>query len=212
MSKLSSNKFGLIGGLSAVVFFLTFLILGFIQPNYNHFRDPISVLVSGKFGWIQEINLMVFMISLISIVLGLLKSVVKTRFELIRNIFIICVVDVFVVLLFPAVRPAGAGKLSLSSLPLEGKIHYYSVWALMLLIAVLLYLLVQELKNNSRWKKVVPYSYFNLIFNLIFGTAWFTLSDSVFLLPWMGLLQKLVVTNFLMWLGVVGYKLWRFEE
>ncbi len=68
------------------------------------------------------------------------------------------------------------------------------------------------MRKNLNWKKIIPYSYFVLFFNLIFGTLWYYFNEHGFLFKWKGLFQKIIVFNVLAWLGVVGFRLWKLER
>jgi len=45
--------YGLISAFGALFFLISVLLLGLVQPGYNHMIDTISVLVLGKYGWVQ---------------------------------------------------------------------------------------------------------------------------------------------------------------
>ncbi|MDD4937860.1 MAG: DUF998 domain-containing protein [Candidatus Shapirobacteria bacterium] len=209
--KLTSSRFGLIGGSLSILFFLCFLTLGFLQPDYNHIRDTISKLVDGKFGWIQTLNFGILIFSAVFIGFGLKKNIIKNKNILATITFWLCVIELIGVLIFPADKIITNYHFGFTSLSLTGKIHYLAAFILIITISMMAFLIIQDMKKNLYWKKLVPYSYFVLFFNLIFGIIWYYFNEQGFLFEWKGLFQKIIVINILVWLVIVGFRLWKLE-
>ncbi len=134
-TKLTSSRAGLVGGILSILFFLCFLILGFLQPDYNHIRDTISELVDGNFGWIQTLNFGILIFSAIFIGFGLKKNIIKNN--LIIIIFWLCVIELIGVLIFPADKITTNYHLGFIFLSLTGKIHYLVTFILIITISVM---------------------------------------------------------------------------
>lgn len=197
--KLTSSKAGLIGGILSILFFLCFLVLGFLQPGYNHLRDTISELVLGNYGWVQTINFGMIIVSTILVGFGLEKNI-KTKNSFTRVTFWMCIFELIVVLICPVDNK------------ILGIIHYLSTFILIITIALMILSKIKDMRLNLYWKNFVPYSYFVLLFNLIFGMVWFYFKKNGILFEWKGLFQKIIILNVIVWLSIVGFKLWKLER
>ena len=210
--KLNPNRAGLIGAVLSIIFFLCFLILGFLQSDYNHIRDTISELVDGKFGWIQTLNFGILIFSAILIGFGLKKNIIKNKNTLATTTFWLCVIELIIVLIFPIDKEVIGYHSGFISLSLTGKIHYLTAFILIITISIMALSIIKDMKKDFNWKKLIPYSCFVLFFNLIFGTLWYYFNEHGFLFGWKGLSQKIIITNILVWLSVVGFKLWKLRK
>jgi hypothetical protein len=197
MVKLVVRKFGLFGAVSAILFYVIFLALGFFQSDYSLVRDTVSKLVSGEYCWIQTFNFLILILSTFLISFGLKKTLIKNN--VISKVFYLIFVELFFVLVFPIGET------------FFGVVHYIITFLLIITISVLILLIVKDMKKNSFWKNLVPYFIFTLLFNLIFGSIWYIFDYFQILVDWQGLFQKIIILNMISWLSVTGFKLWRFK-
>lgn len=201
--KVTWGKMGLMGGFLSILFFLCFFILGFLQPDYNHLRDTVSMLVMGNFGWIQTINFVILILSAVFVFGGLKKNINENKSNLMTATFRLLIAELIVVLIFPIDR---------NNISLFSKIHYLTTFVLILTITIFVMSVIRSMKRNLYWKKLVPYTYFVLFFNFIFGIIWFYINEAGLLFEWKGLFQKIVIMNVVIWLSIVGFKLWKLEK
>ena len=61
----------LCGAVAGPLFILTFLIEGYLRPNYNSWRSPVSVLSQGSRGWVQQLNFFITGALLVAFAWGL---------------------------------------------------------------------------------------------------------------------------------------------
>ncbi|MES2202839.1 MAG: DUF998 domain-containing protein [Patescibacteria group bacterium] len=59
------------GVVAGPLFVATFLVEGYMRPNYNPLRKPVSVLSQGRRGWVQKANFFVSGVLLIAYAYGL---------------------------------------------------------------------------------------------------------------------------------------------
>lgn len=196
IKQLTPRKSGLIGAILAIIFFLFFLILGFLQPGYNHFRDTVSELVLGSYGWIQTINFGILIVSTILVGFSLKKHI-KTKNSFTRMTFWMCIFELVVIFICPV-----NSKILII-------IHNLSVFILIITVTLMIFSMIKGIKLNLYWKKFVPYFYFALLFNLIFGMLWFYFKENGILFEWKGLFQKIIILNMIIWLSTTGFRLWR---
>ncbi len=211
-SMIKTRVVGLMGMILASIFGLITLVLGLIQPGYNHLRDPISVLVNGQWGWIQQLNFVVFMLALIMIGLAL-KQEIWQQCHFKKGLlvsFIICVIGVVVVILFP-ITSSNIEHLNFSRLTLIGKIHYLATIELLVAMGGFFYFLIEAIIRNDKLKNLVPLSRFVLYFNMLFGSLLFYFNEKGLLVDYLGLGQKILIGNVVIWMVAVGYRLAKFR-
>ncbi len=197
MNKSVFGKLGLVGAFLAIVFCIIFLILGFLQPDYNVYRDTVSELIDGKYGWIQMINFLILIVSVTLVAFSLKNVLIKNY--LIYKVFYLILIELFLILFFPS------GK------DLLGTIHYLTTFLLVVSISVMVLLMIEDMKKDLYWKRLIPYFVFVLLFNLIFGLGWFAFNHFQLLIEWRGLSQKIIILNMIAWLSVTGFSLWSFK-
>ena len=191
--KILPNKMGLIGSICAILFFIIFLVLGLIQPNYNHVSNTVSELVLGKWGWIQNVNFVIFTFSGIFIYLGLRKIVVVN--QLMKVSVFLSITGMIMLLVFPT------GKF----------FHYFFAYILMVTVSLMAFGIVKGIKNNHEFDRIKKYSYGVLILNLIGGNFVFWLMGQGLCLGWIGLFQKILIVNVVAWLTVLGWKIYKYN-
>lgn len=74
-NKSAHSRFPLILGMIAgPLFILTFIIEGFLRPNYNPLSHPVSSLSIGNLGWIQTLNFIITGIFVLAFSIGLRRT------------------------------------------------------------------------------------------------------------------------------------------
>jgi len=211
-TSVSMGKVGLIGAGLAVTFLLIFTVLGFLQPGYNHLGYTISSLVVGEFGWIQTLNFFVLAGAFVFIGLGLGKSITGRNFSSIFYIFCTFAASACFLAIMPADKSSNQEVISLASLSTPGKIHWLFVLVLGLFTPAMLFPVIQGMRKNKEWKSLLPLSIGFLVFNLIVGVSWYALVSFGYLHELKGIIQKILVFNVVVWLSILGYKIWVLDK
>jgi hypothetical protein len=197
MNKSICGILGLVGVFFSVVFYIIFLIIGFLQPGYSFYKDSVSELISGKYGWIQNINFLILIVAVGLVAFSLKNMLIKNN--LINKMFYLILLELFLILIFPL-------KSNIFVI-----IHYTTTFLLVFSISIMVLLMIADMKKNLYWKKLVPYYTFVLLFNFIFGLGWFVLNYFQLLTGWLGLFQKIIILNMITWLSLNGYSLWKYR-
>lgn len=203
---------GLIGSSLAILFFLVFMVLGFFQPGYDHIRNTISALVVGEMGWIQTLNFFVLALSFTCIGFGLGKALTHKSSNHIFALFLTFAICTTILAMIPADKIDSQELIRLDTLSTAGKIHWFFVLGLILIVPITLPLLIKEMWRNTNWKSMALYTTTILVINLIAGLLWYLLVSNGSLNEGKGLIQKLLATNVLIWLVVVGRRLWMLDS
>lgn len=209
LKNILTKKFvGMTGALLAMVFGVIVLILGLVQPEYNHIRDTVSMLAVGKLGWVQQINFVLLIMSMLVIVYRLKDDVWKYAKSKKGLVFFfgLCIVGVVMAVMFPT-DPNKYGHRNFSNLSFLGKIHYGVTGELLIAMGGFMYQVLEAMKRSGRWGKLLPLTRYVLYFNLIFGLIWFGCNEMGWLVGYLGLFQKILITNVLVWLVAVGIRL-----
>lgn len=209
---LSPGKAGLVGGILSILFFLIVVVLGFTQPGYNHFQNTISYLVVGEMGWIQTVNFMLLALALVLVGYGFGVSLLKMQVNIITAVFWMLAFSLLMIALIPTEKTGELETISLDSFSLVGRLHYLTVFVLLFLIPIPVIKVISFMQKSSDWKNLASYTRIVLIFNFLVGLLWFFLINGGYLQEWKGLIQKILVTNVLIWLTVIGYRVWKLES
>ncbi len=209
---LAPGRAGLIGAYLAIQFFLTVLLLGLFQPGYDHLTDTISMLVLGKYGFIQTINFIVISLSFLCIGYGLGKNIYNKTNNRILHIFAFFAAGGVTLSLIPTDRVYSTSVFNYHLLSSVGKAHYLIVLGLLFITPILFLSLAKEFKKSEQWKSLIPITISMLIFNFIVGIAWFYMSDTNYFFVFKGLVQKVMAMNVLLWLVLVGTRLWLLDR
>ncbi len=196
---------GLISATTAILFLAIFLILGFIQPGYNHFSDTISVLIYGKWGWVQNINFIIFAIGLASLGAGLGIYFRRNLISFMSIVFYIVSADVALLAFVPA--DYTDRQVELQEFSLFGKLHIYLTMILVLSTLILIKQLMEVMKKNSAFRKYTVYTCLVFLTSFVFGSLWFVARKLGILFLWKGLWQKLLAVNLLAWIIIIGKEL-----
>ncbi len=196
---------GFISIFGPVLFLLTFLILGFVQPEYHHLDHTISMLVNGPYGWVQNVNFFILAVSFASLGLGLGRHIYGKLINFISVSFFLLSLGVIALIIFPAELVPGDTNVVLGTV---GKLHFLSSMVASLFAAVSIFFVLKTFKAHEYWSKLVKLTKIILIFNTVFIIVWFGLSFYLGLtFPLKGIMQKVLVGNVLGWMIMVGWKL-----
>ena len=123
----------------SITFFVVFVILGFIQPGYDHFRDTVSMLVLGQWGWMQVANFLLLSATVFLFGLGLGLSI---HGKVINRTFILFTLFAMVIVLsaiFPTSPVVSTSLHEFSSQNPAEKIHELLVYAMVVVAPLCLY-------------------------------------------------------------------------
>lgn len=208
MSRLT-KLCGLASIYGSVFFFMSVLILGLAQPGYNHFIDTISVLVLGKWGWIQQINFVVLAVGFASLGIGLGLFFYGRFWNKLTISFLLLALCVVFVLFFKA-DPVDRTQIKLVKLHSpEGLIHLSITFIMVMLIPLFLVDLIKKLNKSKSTQYLARYTLFIIIFNVVFSLLWFYCRYNGIGFEVKGIWQKGLAVNVLVWMMVMGSWLYK---
>ncbi|MFZ1721473.1 MAG: DUF998 domain-containing protein [Microgenomates group bacterium] len=205
--EMSYKILGLAGIAGVSIYFIIFIFLGLVQPGYNHFHDTVSALVLGEFGFIQTINFIILASSFFFVGLGVGGSMYKHKINQVSLTFILFAFVLLIAAIFPTNDLRHPSDFPASSPSLGGVIHFFGSLSLVLCAPLMLYSLFRGMRQSKYWKSLIPYTAVVLIISFVFGGVWFLLLDNVLFFAWKGFFQKLLITNVLIWMGVLSWKI-----
>lgn len=200
---------GLISIIGPTVFLLIVLILGLVQPGYNHFVDTMSVLALGKWGWIQDINFLILAITIVSFGIGLSTIFEKKIVSSISIIFSIITVCVIAFIFFPT-DAVDRTRIQLTEFnSFHGIIHLFITMVIIGFAIPLLISIRNKMKKNIQFSHLIRYTTISFVINIVVGILWYIFRRYGILFAWKGLWEKMIALNILTWIGIVGLKLVR---
>lgn len=201
---------GSISIVGSLLFFLIFLVLGFIQPGYNHLHHTISMLVNGPYGFIQNINFLIIGFTFATVGFGLGKHVYGKLINPFSLIFFTLSLGMIFLIIFPSDLIPGSNNYQVGW---SGIMHFVSSFITAFLSSLSFVFVLQVLQKHKYWQDVTFLTKAILIFNTVFVSIWFALLFFIGLqLPFKGIFQKVLVFNVLLWLTVIGIKLWQVDS
>lgn len=188
----------------SIFFSMSVLILGLVQPGYNHIIDTISVLVLGKFGWVQNGNFVILSLSIGTLGIGLGLTYYKTVWNNITNGFIFLSLCLLLDVVFKA-DPIDRTQVRLtSSHSTEGLIHLTITFLMIIIIPIIFINLIRKLKSTISTYKLGVYTSLVIGINLISGLLWYYCRYVGIGFEVKGLWQKGIVLNVLIWIIIMG--------
>ncbi|DAB30087.1 hypothetical protein A2334_00960 [Candidatus Roizmanbacteria bacterium RIFOXYB2_FULL_38_10] len=210
MHIISQTRFsGLIGMIGSTFFLSCVIVLGFIQPGYNHLTNTVSYLAVGKYGFIQSINLLILALTNTVLGMGLGKSIHRKYLNRTSAIFIFYTIVLLLVTVFPTDKSVDQSVFKLQLITFSGFLHFSVVTACLILSPLLVLLIIQDLRQNSYWKKLVPYTIGVLISNFLISCLFYVFLLSNTMIFWKGLMQKVVIFNGVIWYFVISLFLYK---
>lgn len=195
---------GFISIIGATYFLLSIIVLGFVQPGYNHLIDTISVLALGKYGWIQQVNFVVLAVSFGCLGIGLGLYFYKKWNNPITLAFLLLSLCIIFVLFFKA-DPVDRTQIKLVALhSQEGLVHFLTTFVMVILIPFFLIDLIKKLFENNQNRGLARYTIFVILFNVLFGILWFYCRRIGVGFEIKGIWQKGLALNVLIWMMVMG--------
>ena len=205
--KIDTRLAGRVAIVGSVVFFVTFVVLGLIQPGYDMTRDTVSMLVLGEWGWIQSVNFLMLAVTTLIFGLGLGWSIYKKLINPVSVIFGLFAMGFVIGTIFPTNPSTPTSVTELSVLSWTEKIHELMAFIMIVLAPLFLFPVFVSLKKSPQWRSPLPYAVGVFVFNCIVGWLWIYLLGYDWFWEWKGLLQKILITNILVWLVVMGRRM-----
>jgi len=190
--------------LGSSIYIAIVLILGLMQPGYNHFIDTMSVLVLGKWGWIQNVNFAVLAVTIALFGIGL-SIYLENKMITLTSFFFCSLACAVVVLIFLPADAVDRTHIQLVSLnSLHGLIHLITTMGIVAFTIPLVAHITRHMKKHVHFHSYVRYTLISFIINIIAGILWFIFRRYGILFEWKGIWQKLMAVNVLSWMVVLS--------
>jgi len=170
------------------------------SPNHDVVRDSISSLALTPRGWLQTIGFLAIGLLVEIYVAGLLFNIRGVRgfgFGIGLLVFL-----GFGLLMVGAFRTDPTGV----PLTTEGNIHRIMALTVFWLFPMAVLLLAPSLRNDPYWKNIFIYTVVAGILAVVLVTGLLILRDEI---SWLGLYERILVANVIIWVEVTAIKLLR---
>ena len=195
---------GVISIVGSFLYLLIVLLLGLVQPGYNHMIDTMSVLVLGQWGWVQNVNFFILAITVASFGIGLSVALKKKIFSLISLIFFALALSIIVIMVLPA-DAVDRTQVQLTALnSFHGFIHFMTTMIIVGLTIPLIITITRQMQKSTQFRHFTRYTLLSFTINIIAGILWFIFRRYGILFAWKGIWQKLMAVNVLAWMMVIG--------
>jgi hypothetical membrane protein len=191
------------GLIAPVAFTVTVVVQGLLQPDYSHVQLPISALAAWPWGWLQNLNFLVFGLLMIALAVGLHRRMRSNHRGIIGPVLLVL---------------SGFGVLLAGAFPWQRAGEEFIVPAGHLAGAALTFLgagtgliaISRRMASDPRWRSVAAYVLASgvaivALFLLIMG---FARAEDSPLHPWAGLLQRLVLAVWFPCTILLALRLW----
>jgi hypothetical protein len=200
-----------VAGLGPLLFFAVATVEGGIRSGYDAIAAPISALALGPRGWIQELNFVLFAVSLFSFAV-----VLRRQFR--DGLASIAGPGVFVIMTI-GVSLAGAFAMDApgESPTRAGRLHAVGGLLVFPWIPVVLLLMARRFRRDDRWRPFLTYTAATAIFCLV-ALVFFLLFVGTPDAPprlfseFRGLVQRVLLLPFLVWIGLVTLRAYRWTN
>jgi len=196
-----------IGGWAGVIgpslFVLVFLVEGWLRPGYDPAADYVSALALGERGWVQVTNFLIVGVCLLLFTAAVSREFPQGAASRAGPI-LLGSIGAGLLLSGPLVMdPAGTPP---GAMTWHGLVHGILGAIVFVLMPIACFVYLRRFARDARWRGLWPVT---LILGTITAVAdvVFTLATKVPALvtltaPWAGLLQRLVLVPFMVWIAV----------
>jgi len=201
------------GMLAPVLFVTVFTIAGLLRQGYDPLCTYVSELALGSGGWIQKLNF---------IVLGILMLVfsrgVATEFQIGKAsksgpVLLTIIALLFIVSGIFIMDPTGTPP---NQATIHGIIHGLAGGIIFTLMPVSCFVFLRRFHIDADWQLFQGWT---LVLGNIIAAAviMLTLTSKVPALqaafaPWLGLIQRMIIVPFMLWLFLFAYRLFRLKK
>jgi hypothetical membrane protein len=184
------------GIIGPVLYTITWLVLGFLEPTYSHTRDPISNLsaVGAPYALVMTIVIFVFAILIIVFAFGLQRGLPPGFWGSPVALVI-----------------AGVGYVGIALAPLNladpgdpNVLHTISATMTVFPMMLAPVLTFPRLRRDPKWRNLSGYS----IATTVLAFAFMVMASLPTFSGWEGLIQRLVLAVFLVWMVVIAIRLY----
>jgi hypothetical membrane protein len=197
--KMRSSNLVLAGVVGPIVFTTLIIVQGLLQPDYSHIAMPISALAAWPTGWIQNLNFYVMGALTIVFALSLHHRVRPTQRGR-AGVALLVAGGVGVVLagLFPWKMVDGV--------PTETPRHVVGAVTAFVSTGLGLIVFSRRLGADSRWRHLATYTLCSgvAVLALFVLVGFFAVDDGAPLHSWTGLLQRVLVAVWCVWMIVLA--------
>lgn len=182
---------------------ISIVVLGFIQPGYNHLRDTVSILAVGKFGWIQDFNFLLCMIILWS--LANQYPILSRHSFFVRRTLQLSGIAIGLLAFFPAqLADASIRNFHGWSNP-QSFIHFFLVASVaVVLLPVFVTQCIRDTATQTTWQHFHRLLYFSAATSCAAIPLWLWLRISGIGYEYKGIIEKLALLFAL-------YLVWQFQ-
>ena len=195
------------GILGPIWFILLVIVQGILQPDYSHIAMPISALAAWPAGWMQNLNFFVSAILTAAFAIGMHSAIRPRRFGL-AGIFLLLAssLGLLVVGLYPWINVNGV--------PTEPPRHVVGAVLTFVGASLGLVILSRRMAADPQWRNLSGYVLATgiamlLLFILVGG---FAIEEGTPFHPWVGLLQRILVTVWFACMFVIASRALRLPE
>ena len=196
-----------IGGWAGVVgpslFVLVFLVEGWLRPGYNPAADYVSALSLGERGWVQVTNFLVVGVSLLLFAVALAREFPQGAASR-GGPILMGIIGAGLLLSGPFVMdPAATPTAALSWHGLTHGVLGAIVFVLMPVVCfVYLRRFVRDPRWRGLWAPTVVLGTMTAVADLVFSVVTKVPALATLAGPWGGVLQRLVLIPFMVWVSV----------
>jgi hypothetical protein len=193
------------GVVAPALFVVVFFVEGYLRPGYNPRSMYISALSLGPRGWVQMVNFLV-----LGLLLGLFAWRVSTVFPTGKaskwGVILLGILAVLFFISGPFVMdPTGTPQ---NQMTVHGTIHGLAGGFVFLLMPVTIFVFLRRFRVDPEWQKMVGWTWALGVIEAV-AVVFFTAVSkspalSASLAEWMGLIQRLALVPFMLWLFDFG--------
>lgn len=193
---------GIVGPLS---FIALFFVEGFTRPGYSQWRNLVSQLATGPFGWMQVLNFLLCGALVMACAIGMRSALRGTRgsigVPLLMGMFATALLVAGIFVTDPSQGyPVGAPEVHTT----HGLIHGFAGLAAFLTLAATAFAMSWHFSADSRQRRWMVYSISIGVFIMVSFPASFVLSAQLPGSPG-GVFQRITIISGWMWLAAVAW-------
>ena len=201
------------GLLAPVLFVTVFTVAGLLRQGYDPLSTYVSELALGSGGWIQMLNFVILGILMLVFSRGVAAEFRTGKASKGGPVLLLIIALLFIVSGIFVMDPTGTPP---NQATVHGIIHGLAGGIIFTLMPITCFVFLRRFRADPDWQLFQGWT---LVLGNIIATAviMLTLTSKVPVLqaafaPWLGLIQRMIIIPFMLWLFLFAYRLFRLEE
>lgn len=191
---------------SPYLFICITFIVGIITPGYNHLAHTVSRLSISENGWMQNLNILQFALSMVLALIMIDHRVEHAHTKKVLGVIYMVSAALLVLLAIFPTDPIDIAPATLSSLSWAALVHFGLVFVFVLTTPIGIHALARAFKHDGIFRSYAKVTMISGYVAFILSLIWFVFFALSILNTYRGLFQRIIILIVLWWFTRITHK------